>query len=104
MTTRNIMTGVVTAWLGWLVNAHPNKKLIGYSYLEQIVDLIPSFVMSMAMLVCVLLVLRMEMGLIPTLAMQLVAGVGVYGVLSLILKPAPFRMLAAHLKQRGKDE
>lgn len=39
-----IVSGVICTF----VNAHPNKKVIGYSYLEQIRDILPAFVLSMA--------------------------------------------------------
>ena len=30
------------------MNAHPNKRVIGYSYVEQIRDILPSFILAFA--------------------------------------------------------
>lgn len=43
------MSAAVTAPLGGLVNAHPNKKLLNYGYMEQIKDILPSFTLSALM-------------------------------------------------------
>lgn len=37
---------VVTGIICTFVNAHPNKRVIGYSYLEQIRDILPAFVLA----------------------------------------------------------
>lgn len=39
-----IVSGVICTF----VNAHPNKRVIGYSYVEQIRDILPSFVLAFA--------------------------------------------------------
>ena len=39
----------VTSPLGAFINAHPNKKLLNYGYLEQMRDVLPSFVLSLIM-------------------------------------------------------
>ena len=42
-------TGLITTWIGWLVNAYPNKRLIEYSYKEQFFDVFPVMVMTIIM-------------------------------------------------------
>lgn len=90
-------TGLITTWIGWFVNAFPNKKLIGYSYKEQIADLIPSLLMALTMFAGVLLVghwcKTAAMIDIFTVAIQVVAGVVVYVALSIITKSKPFYLL-----------
>lgn len=39
-----IVSGVICTF----VNAHPNKRVIGYSYVEQIRDILPSFILAFA--------------------------------------------------------
>ena len=43
------LSAAIVAPLGAFVNAHPNKKLLNYGYLEQIKDILPSFTLSLAM-------------------------------------------------------
>ena len=54
-------TGVVTVGISCFVNAAPNKKLVNYSYWEQMLDLLPSLLAALAMFVGVLLVGRIHM-------------------------------------------
>jgi len=94
-------TGLVTTWIGWFVNAYPNKKLINYSYLEQIVDIAPSFIMSIVMFLLVSVVGRLNLNikLIIILIIQILSGALIYVVLSLIIKPKPFNLLLAQSKK-----
>jgi len=91
------MTGLITTWLGWFVNSFPNKQLIGYSYREQIFDLFPILFMALGMCGIVLLIgkwcLVSQIPLILTLLIQIVVGVVIYVVLSLIVRPRPFTIL-----------
>lgn len=43
------MSVAITAPIGAFVNAFPNKKLLNYGYLEQMKDILPSFVLSLVM-------------------------------------------------------
>ena len=43
------ITGMISTIINCFVNAYPNKKLIGYSYADQIKDITPSVLASMAM-------------------------------------------------------
>lgn len=93
------MTGVVTAWISWFVNAHPNKKLVSYSYVEQIKDIAPSLVMSLVMCGIVLLVGLIDIPALCLLIIQVLVGVIVYLVLSVIIKPSPYVMIMEKVKK-----
>lgn len=95
-------TGLVTTWIGWFVNAYPNKKLIGYSFTEQITDLAPSMVMALIMCVIVLFVEKIELGLFATLSIQIIVGVAIYLLLSIIVKPTPYRLVVEQVKKMTK--
>lgn len=60
------------------LNASPNKKLLGYSYFEQLKDLLPSIVLSAVMAVCVLLVGMIPMNDIVKIFLQVLTGAAVY--------------------------
>lgn len=93
------MTGVFTAFLGWFVNAYPNKKLVSYAYLEQIRDVLPSLLMALLMCGVVLLVGMMKLPLVILLIVQVLVGVIVYLFLSVIIKPEAYVMVVKMIKK-----
>ena len=90
---------VLSTLIATFVNASPNKRLMGYRYLEQVRDLLPSLGMTLVMGVAVWAVGLLKLGNFPLLLLQVLTGVGVYAALSLWLKPEAYRammdMLAA---------
>lgn len=97
------MTGVVTSLISCFINAYPNKKLIGYSYVEQMKDILPSFALAIAMLGCVLAVELLGLTTIVTLILQVLVGAAVYVALSAALKLEPFRLLLGMVKKNLKE-
>ena len=93
------MTGVFTTFISCFVNAYPNKKLINYSYFEQMKDLIPSFTLSILMLVVVLLVGLLPIPTIAVLLLQVLVGTAVYFLSSAIFRVRPFVEMIGLLKQ-----
>ncbi len=84
---------VVSTLIGTFVNAAPNKKLLGYSYGEQVRDLLPSLGMTLVMGAAVWLAGMLPLGNLPLLLAQAAVGAGVYAVLSVLLKPEAYRDL-----------
>ena len=87
------VSNAVFAVVSMLINIAPNKKLIGYSYLEQLVDLLPSLLASCVMGSAVLLIGRLPIADLPLLILQILVGVLIYIALSLITKNDSFRYL-----------
>ena len=69
---------MATAPLSAFVNATPNRKLLGYKYREQIMDMFPSMLLSFIMAVAVLMVGYIRINLFLTLLIQIIVGVLVY--------------------------
>ena len=92
------MTGIFSTVISCFVNASPNKELIGYSYFEQMRDILPSLLVSLAMFVGVLAVGLLELPSIVILVVQVLTGVVLYVALSAIFRLEPFKMLLAMLK------
>lgn len=86
-------TGAITSVISCFINAYPSKQLIGYSYFEQMRDIMPSFLVSLLMLGAVLAVEMLNLNVVVTLGIQIIAGVVVYLMLSVILRLTPLRML-----------
>ena len=93
------MTGVVTTIISCFVNASPNKRLIDYSYFQQMKDILPS--LFMAGIMCAMVLLIGETGFEPfiTLILQVITGVAVYLMLSVILRPTPYKMIIKQIKE-----
>lgn len=100
-------TGLFTTWIGWFVNSFPNKKLIDYSYKEQILDIFPLLFMALGMCAIVLTIgkicERSGMATITMLLIEVITGVFVYLLFSLIVKPKPFLLLCEQLTQLRKE-
>lgn len=92
------LTGVVSVPIDILINAHPNKKLIDYSYVEQLKDIVPSLVASLLMCGLVLTVELMNMGMLFTLVLQILVGVVFYVVISVLLRLEPYRILLTMIR------
>ena len=76
----------VTTILSSFINAYPNKKLLRYSYIEQVKDMLPSFVLSIVMLVIVLLIQLLNLNNLITLILQIILGVIIYFGLAKLFK------------------
>lgn len=92
------LVGVATTPIGLLINASPNKKLIDYSYLEQLKDILPSFLLSMCMFGVVYAVQLLNFPSIITLVLQIAVGVLFYLGVSAFLKLEPFERVIQILK------
>lgn len=95
-------TGVIGAFTGSFINAYPNKRLVGYSYAEQMKDILPSFTVSLLMMGVVLLMGQLELHILLKLPLQVLVGAAVYVLLSLVLRMKAFTMLLNILKKSLK--
>ncbi|AEE16173.1 lipopolysaccharide biosynthesis protein [Treponema brennaborense] len=73
---------VVSGFISTFINAYPNKKLMGYSYIEQWKDLLPSFLLSIAMAAAVWSIHFIPMMTVVLLILQILAGFVIYTLLS----------------------
>lgn len=98
------MTGVITTVISCFVNSYPNKKLIDYSYAEQMKDIIPSFLASILMLGGVISVSRLGLESWSTMILQILVGIILYIGISIVAKLEPFLMLLQIGKQLLKKK
>lgn len=94
------MTGAITTIISCFINSYPNKKLISYSYFEQIKDLIPSLMASFAMLGCVLLAGTLALAPILVMLIQIAVGIIAYLLISVLFKMKPFA-IALEMAKKG---
>ena len=98
------LVGIVSSLVSSVVNASPNKKLIGYSYLEQVIDIFPSMILSLVMFGAVLLLGKIVLPDILLLIMQIFVGIAVYVGMSAVLGLKPFKHLFGIVKNFKKKE
>jgi len=81
------------------VNAHPNKKLLNYSYKEQLMDVMPAMLISGLMGGMVYLLGFLEVASWQMLFLQMVVGVVIYIGLAKVFKVESFQYLVSTFKQ-----
>lgn len=94
------LSAVIITPVSALVNAAPNKKFIGYSYTEQIYDLLPSLVLSLIMLLIVWAVELLNLNAFICLVVQIILGVTAYFGLSAVFRIKPFVQLITTVKNK----
>lgn len=67
------------------INASPNKKLLHYSYLEQISDIAPSAILASAMALVIITVNQLQLNIYLTLFLQIITGALFYFGLAKLL-------------------
>lgn len=82
------------------VNAHPNKRLIGYPYAEQLRDIAPSILSSLVSFGIAYPIAGLELGSLPTLLLQASAFLLAYMLLSSIVNREQVGFLRNELLSR----
>lgn len=77
-----VLSGIISTF----INAYPNKRLICYTYSEQMKDLMPSFLISAVMGVCVYFLGFWNAPPYVLLPMQIFFGFGLYVLLAKVIK------------------
>lgn len=85
-----------------IINAWPNKKLLGYGYLEQVRDFAPGILLAVAMGVCVYFIGCIPLPTAATLVIQVVSGAVIYFGASYVLKLEEFKYLLGIVKSFRK--
>lgn len=88
-------------FISTIINAFPNKKLLGYSFVEQWKDLIPSLVLSLFMGVVVMFVELLGFSSYITLLIQIPVGAITYFGLAYLFKFECFNYILNMLKEKN---
>ncbi len=73
-----------------VINSWPNRKLLGYTYFEQLKDILPSIVISFLMAVIVYTIGLIKLPLVVLLIIQIFAGIVFYIGFSYLIKDESF--------------
>lgn len=89
---------LVSNVISQIINSWPNRKLLNYSYLDQVKDFAPGILLAIFMGVCVYFIGYIPLPTIVTLVIQIIAGAVIYIILSAILKLEEFEYLTGMIK------
>lgn len=94
---------LVSCVLSQIINSWPNKRLLGYGYLEQLRDLIPGVILAVMMGICVYFIGYINLPNIIVLIIQVIVGATIYIVMSIVFKLESFlylwNMVKTYLKK-----
>lgn len=88
----------VVAVCSSFINAFPNKRILDYSYFEQLKDIFPSVLLSFVMVCAVIFISWFNFNAFTTLGLQVVVGVVVYIGLAWLFKLETFLYLVKMVK------
>jgi len=91
---------IVSSILSQIINSWPNRKLLNYSYLEQIRDIIPSIIKALLMGIVVYVIGFIHLPLFLVVVIQIVSGAFIYLFLSKITNCSEFYYILSIIKQR----
>lgn len=89
---------LLSSVLSQIINSWPNRKLLGYGYLEQVRDFAPGILLAVGMGICVYFIGYIPLPTIMTLVIQIFAGAALYVGVSAILKLEEFEYLLGMVK------
>lgn len=91
---------LINCFLGQIINSWPNRKLLKYSYLEQLKDILPGIVLAVIMGVCVSAISLMPIQVpeILVLVIQIVVGFAIYVIGSEISRNDSYMYLKNTIK------
>ena len=89
---------LLSSVLSQIINSWPNRKLLGYGYLEQVRDFAPGILFAVGMGICVYFIGYIPLPTIMTLVIQIFAGAALYIGVSAILKLEEFEYLLGMVK------
>lgn len=95
---------LITSFISQVVNSFPNKKLLNYSYLEQVKDMLPQIILSSVMGAIVYAVTFLKLSSVITLVIQIPVGVVVYWVGSKLFHIESYEYIVGMLKNFRKKK
>lgn len=89
---------LISTLTSMIINAWPNKKLLNYSFLEQIKDILPSIILAIGMGAVVYLIGLLHLPTLSLLLIQVICGGAIYLLGSSLLRLEPYVYLQGIIK------
>lgn len=93
---------LVSSVCSQVINSWPNRKLLGYGYIEQFKDILPSIFLSVGMGITVWCVSLIGLSTLLTLIIQVILGIIIYLIGSMTLRIDSFEYIKETLKSFHK--
>ena len=93
---------VINAIVATIINTYPNKRLIGYKYRYQLMDILPNLMISVVMGITVGLMARLPLEGVWLLIAQVSSGALLYFVLGIVTKNKSLKYLFNAIRQMGR--
>lgn len=84
--------------LSMIINSWPNKQLLNYSFIEQMRDIFPSIILALGMGIIVYLIGYLQFSAVTLLFAQVVTGIVIYVLGSVVLNLEPYVYITNILK------
>ncbi len=98
------LSSLVSSVLSQIINSWPNRKLLGYSYIDQLKDMLPNILLTLAMGAVVFSIYFLKLSDWLTLLIQIPLGVAVYVAGAKLFHLENFEFALALLKKRREAE
>ncbi len=89
---------LITSVLSQIINSWPNRRLLNYTYLDQLKDILPGILLAVFMGCCVYSVSFLGLPNLLTLMIQVILGAGIYYLGSRILKLESYEYVLGLIK------
>ena len=89
---------LISTLTSMIINSWPNKKLLNYSFIEQMKDILPSILVAVGMGIIVFVIGMINLPTLPLLFIQVICGGVIYIVGSALLKLEPYVYLQDIIK------
>ena len=93
-----VVGALITELFSTVINIPINRKLIGYTFREQLLDIVRPVVATTIMCIAVWSVSFIEMNMLLQLVLQILVGVTVYWLLSVLTKDPTYKYIVSLLK------
>lgn len=91
---------IIASFISAFINARPNRDLIGYSYIEQVKDILPSLLLSVVMALLARLVTVLEINIVFQLFLQIILSMFFYFSVAYLLKFDSFSFIMEIVKSK----
>ena len=93
---------LIGSLINQVINSYPNRKLLNYSYIDQMKDILPNIILACIMGIGVWTISFVPLPLFIQIVLQVIAGAGIYILGSIVTKNESFEYLLDILKDFKK--
>lgn len=94
-----VIGGVISGIISTFINAYPNKRLLNYSYIDQLKDIIPSFLLSIFMGLLIFSINFISINIYIKLILQIMIGILIYILLARLFRLESYNYLKSTIKE-----